>query len=144
MATEPRTSEIRHQRETLRLVILPMSLVVIAVVACLIGVMLLPRRAQVSVVSDVVLTVLMLCPAVLCVLPITILTISGILAMNRAHDAASGPLRRLEDMSARLAERAESSTDMVNRQTIGISARLGFLYRLMSKLESHEDNNTHD
>lgn len=144
MATEPRVSEIRHRRETLRLVMLPMILVLIAVIACLVGVLLLPRRAQVSVVSDVMFTVLMLCPAVLCVLPITILTISAIFAMNRAHDAASGPLRRLEDMSARLAERAESSTDALNRQTIGISARLGFLYRLMSNLESDEDNISDD
>jgi hypothetical protein len=138
MATETATSEIRHRRETIRYVILPFALVLLVVIVCLVGVFLLPLRAQVSVVSDVMLTVLMLCPAVVCMLPLAILMVSGVFAMNRAHDAAANPLRRLQAMSARLAARAESTGDTVNQQTIGLSSRLGGLYRFTAVLESDE------
>ncbi len=136
---EPRASEVRHRRETLLLVILPLLLVLLLIIACVVGVLLLPRRDQVSIVSDVMFTLLMLCPAVVCILPVTIGVIAAVFAMNRAHDKAAGPLRRLEDLSLKLAQRADSSTDTINRRTIDFSARLGFLYRWMSVLEGDED-----
>jgi hypothetical protein len=64
--------------------------------------------------------------------------VSGVFAMNRAHEAAASPLRRLQAMSARLAARAESTGDTFNQQTIGLSSRLGGLYRFMAVLESDE------
>jgi hypothetical protein len=139
---ELRTSEIKHRRQTLVQIILPLALVLLLIIGLLAAALLwlLPRRPQVSILADVMFTVLMLCPAVLCVLPITIGLVSAVFAMNRAHDSAARPLRRLEALSVRLTQRAESTADTINRKTIETSARMGGVYKVLGVLEDNEDN----
>ena len=134
-----RESARQHRRDTWWRIIAPTIIVFLLLMAILGGVLLLPRLAQVSIVSDFVLTILVLCPLVLCFLPVTILSVVAIFGLNRAHNALKRPLYRLEDYSKTMAERTESVTEQVNRQTIQISARFGALYKVIDKLEPPKD-----
>ena len=134
-----RESMRRHRREVLRQIALPAILALILIVACVTVVILFPRQFQVSIVSDVMVMVFMLCPAVLCLLPMVIALIVGVFGMNRAHGALAKPLGTLESYSQTLAERTATTAEQVNRQTIETSSRLGVVYKLLGKFESPEE-----
>lgn len=136
----PRESVRQHRRDTRRHIILPAFFALLLIVICLVAVLLLPRRSQVSIVSDTMLTVFVLCPLAICFMPITILFIGAIFGMNRAHDALARPLTRLEDYSKTLTERTGVVTDQVNQQTINLSARLGVLDKLLDVFEMPKED----
>ena len=135
-----RESARQHRRDMWRTIILPAAIIFLLVAACIAGVLLMPRRAQVSVVSDFMFTILMLCPLALCMLPITIFSVAAIFGMNRAHEAMKRPLYRLEDHSNSMVERVETVTGQVNQQTINISARFGAVYKLLGLFETPEES----
>ena len=137
---EVRAPKARYRSTLSSQVILPMLLFVLVVVGALVAVFVLPRRLQVGIISDLLLTVFVLCPAALCLLPLTVVMVAGFFGMNRVHSAAARPLRKLEDASLQLVERTESTTDQINKTTIGISARFGAVYRLMGYFEQQEDD----
>jgi hypothetical protein len=85
------------------------------------------------------LIVMMLCPAVICLLPITILTLVGALGMSSVHSALARPLKKLEAQSTTLAEKAESTMERINRKTIDISARFGVVHKLLGTFEKPEE-----
>lgn len=135
-----RESARLHRRDTRRHILLPAMAVALLLLVCIVGVLLMPRRAQVSAVSDFVLTILVLCPLALCFLPVTVLSIGAVFGMSRAHEAMKSPLYRLEDYSNAMVERTETMTERVNRQTINISARFGAVYKLLGTFEPSEDS----
>lgn len=134
-----RESARQHRRDTRWYIILPAVVVFLLLAVCLAAVLLLPRRAQVSFVSDFVLTIMVLCPMVLCFLPFTILSFAAVIGMNGAHEALKRPLYRLEDYSKVMVERTETVTEQVNRQTINISARFGAVHKLLETFEPPEE-----
>lgn len=147
---QARASEIQHRRETRRWLLLPMILLALFILAGVVLVVLLARGAQggaqVSIVADLLLSVLMLCPLVLCMLPVTILLIGAVFGMNRVHSAAASPLRRLEDLSETLTQRTRSASATINQKTLDTSARLGFVYRLLGtfgEASNEEDSQSH-
>jgi hypothetical protein len=93
----------------------------------------------VGIVADVMLTVLMLCPAVICLFPLTLGMIVAIFGMNRAHNGLARPVRQVAVYSRTLMERSTAVTDHINQKTIDLSARLGGVYKLLSVFESEED-----
>src|SRR5262249_33995513 len=95
-------SKTKHNRETLLSIILPMLGVGAVVLVGLIIVLLLPERLQVSLIADWLLSVLFLCPVVLCLFPLCIGLIAAIVGMNKAHDAMAKPLQRVQTLSALL------------------------------------------
>ncbi|MBZ0304144.1 MAG: hypothetical protein K8J31_30695 [Anaerolineae bacterium] len=144
MESQAQTSIIRHRRETLIQLVLPMLLLALLVAAGVVLVVLLPRGLQVGIVSDLMFAVLILCPAALCLLPLTILMVTAAVGMNHAHDALAQPLRKVEGHSASMVARTQTAADQVNHTTVNLSARLGFLYRWMSIFEQtseKEENN---
>lgn len=128
-----------HRRDTLRYIVLPMAGVLLLIIVCVAGVLLMPRRVQVGTVSNVMLMVLMLCPAVICLLPVTIGAVVGVFGMNRVHDAVANPLKQLENRSTTLAEKVESTTERINRKTIDVSVRFGVVHKLLGTFEKPED-----
>jgi len=122
-------SEVTHRRETIRGIVLPMLGVGTLILVGVIVVLLLPGRLQVSLIADWLLTILFLCPIALCLFPICILMVLAVVGMNRANQAAVNPLRRLENLSANLKDRAAQATDTINRQTINVSTRWAFIDR---------------
>jgi membrane protein implicated in regulation of membrane protease activity len=135
-----RESVRQHRRDTRRYIILPTVVVFLLLAGGLGAVLVRLRWAQVSIVSDFALTIMVLCPMVLCFLPVTIISVVAVFGMNRAHDAMKRPFYRLEDYSKAMVERTETVTGQVNRQTINISARFGAVYKLLSILEPPEES----
>jgi hypothetical protein len=89
---------------------------------------LLPR---VSVVANCLLTVLILCPALLCLLPIYFLTVFAVFGMNSLYNGAAKPLRSLEKLSARVLNRTTDVSDTLARSSINFNARLAPLSNWM-------------
>ncbi len=106
-----------------------------AVVLFLLGiiiVLVLPRRLQVSLISDWLLTVLVLCPMVICMFPLVIGIIALIAGMNQLHQTTAKPLRRLSALSQTMADRTVQTTTVINEKTVDASSRFAFLERLLS------------
>lgn len=130
-----RESEKQLNRETRRYLILPMigagGVVVLGVVIAL----LLPSRFQISIIADWMTFVLMLCPLVICLFPLSVVLIVAIFGLAKLSDEAAKPLRRAEDFSKMLADRVVKTTDTINKQTINASARFAFVDRLLSAFD---------
>ena len=132
------TSELRHRRDTRLWLVLPMVFLVLLIAAAVAVLIFVPRNlheSQTSVVADLMLSVLMLCPAAVCMLPVTILMLVSVVGMNRAHDMMARPLRVLEAHSETLTSKTQAITDTVNRKTIDASSRLGFIYKHFETFE---------
>ncbi|MBZ0280334.1 MAG: hypothetical protein K8L97_06310 [Anaerolineae bacterium] len=131
----PHESDRERQRETLRYLLLPMLGALLVVLVGAAAVLFLPQRLQVSIIADWMMSVLVLCPVVICLFPICIGLIAAIAGMNRLHDAAAKPLRRAEDWSRTLAERTVKTTDALNERTVAVSTRFAFVDRLFSAFD---------
>jgi hypothetical protein len=140
MTTQQRPSQREHRRETLRFIILPFAGGVVLLLAGLTLVLLLPQRAQVSIIADWMSTVLILCPLTLCLFPLTAGLWIAVAGMNRLHAAAAKPLYRAEDLSRTLVERTAQTATIVNQQTINTSTRLAFINRLLSVFDPPSDD----
>lgn len=143
MAASPkRPSQALHRRETLIYILLPVAggglLLLGALAVTLFGV--LPRRPQVSVLADWLLTVLVLCPAVLCLLPVCILLMTLVLSLNRLHGNTERLMGKAEDMSASLAEKTMGASETVARKSIDLTAKLAFFDPLWRIFDRKEDN----
>lgn len=137
----PRKSDQERQRETLRYLLLPMLGALLLVLIGAAVVLFLPQRSQVSIIADWMISVLVLCPVVICLFPICVGLIAAIAAMNRAHTLAAKPLRRVEDWSHTLAERTAKTTDALNQTTLSASARFAFVDRLLSTFDPPTNGN---
>ncbi len=136
-------STARHRRETRLGIYLPLGLFTLA----LAGVILLviaayaapEKRWGISLIADMLLTVLVLCPSVLCL---------GIIAMGFAvaafkigvlHGALAKPLRRAQNATKTASKRLEGTTNAINERTIGVSARMVFLSKLLNTFDEPAD-----
>ncbi len=133
------TSQQQHRRETILYLIVPMIVAGVLVLAGGVIAFLLPRRLQVSLISDWMLSVFVLCPAVLCLFGICMVLIVAVAAMNRLHELTTKPLDRLEDMSQTVAEKTAKVSEAVNQQTINVSSRFAFIDRFLSVFDIPED-----
>lgn len=124
-----------HRRETLVYIILPFAVAVLLVVAGVVIAMILPQRAQVSVIADLLLSVLLLCPAVVCLFPLVLLLITGAVAMNQVHDKAALPLRRVEQLTENLARRTHRVTEVINRKAVELGVKSASIERLLDIFE---------
>ncbi len=145
MATDAgtRPSTKIHRGETLRYIILPILGVLAIILLGTVATLLLRRPVQVALLADWLLTVLVLCPMALCLFPVCILMIAAVAGLGKAHGLAAKPLRRLEDLSADLANKALTATDSINRQTVNVSTRFAFFDRWMSLFDRPSPNGQH-
>lgn len=141
--TVPKTKAIReHRRQTRLMIWLPFAgglllLIVLLVIAANQG------GDRISVMSDVFLTLTILCPLVLCFFPIYLLVVLAVAGMNRAHNTTARALTRVEDASAKLKERTLTVTDRAARASININSRFAFISRL-SQFGSPSRKGTHE
>ena len=136
---ESRPAEVRHRHETRLQLLLPMFLVGLLLLGCVAIVLAFPRRLQVGIVADIMLIVLMLCPAVICMLPLALGMLVAAFGMNKVHDGLARPMRQVAELSNTLTERTAVVTDTVNQKTIDVSARFGGIYKLLSIFESKDE-----
>ncbi len=147
MAASPeRSSQAQHRRETLRWIILPVAgsglLLLAGLGVTLFGI--LPRRPQVSVLADWLLTILVLCPAVLCLLPVCVLLMTMVFGLNRLHGRTERLMGKAEAMSASVAAKTIGAAETVSKKSIGLSARLAFFDPLWRIFDGKEDKDGAD
>lgn len=130
MTTDRKNSQRIHRRAVRREIILPFAGGVILIVV-LVVIVALQGETPTSGVSTTLLTVLMLCPMALCLLPIYLLLVMAVAGMNRAHDGIARPLRRVETASLAMRERTVSLSDRLARVSINLNARFAPLDRLL-------------
>lgn len=126
------SSSQKHLSQTRRQILLPFLLAVLVIVVCAVLVMspLFPPpngQYQVSIVSNILLMVFMLCPAVICFGALAIGMVIAAFAMNKGHTLVAKPLRRAEELSETLEQRTIEATTKLNRRTINLSSRFAII-----------------
>lgn len=137
-----------HRRETLLYLIVPLMVAVVTVLAAVVVVLLLQRQMQVSIIADWMLTVFVLCPAVVCGFVMCVLLITMVVLMNRAQEAILRPVRWADEKSQNVAARADQVADTIRQKIISFASNFAFLDRILSifdeptdEEEKKEDNN---
>lgn len=120
---QPQDAAAVHAEETRREILVPFLIGVALVVVPVIIALLLPRNNQTGLIADFLLTVFILCPAVICLLPIYLLMVVSAWGVGRLHDGVARPLAQVETFSKSLNTRTESLSDSVARRVISFSAR---------------------
>lgn len=132
-----------HRRQSRRMIFLPFIVGVVAVLVLTIGAGLL-GRLETAFVSNVMLTIFVLCPVALCLLPIYILLVVMVVGMNRAHDGLMRLLQRLLTLSEIARDRTYSITDRAARASINLNARLAPLDIVYNAFEGKQQEGDHD
>lgn len=130
MTNDQQDARKLHRRATLYAIVLPFAggLLLIVVLMVIVG---LQGRMPIAAVANTMLTVLILCPFALCLLPLYFALVIAVAGMSRAHGSIARPLRRLEELSLKLRERTTSASDRAARTTINLSARFAPLDKLI-------------
>ncbi len=124
-----------HRRETRLQIALPF----IGAVLIVLGLTILPilindpqYRLRVSFVGDLLMTLFVLCPAVVCMAVVYFVVVLGIFGMMVLHRMAGTPLERLERMSERLAVEIDGVSRRLSNAAISFGATLAPLSRILS------------
>lgn len=121
----------QHRRETRWQIYLPFVLGVLLVLLVAVVMALLPRRAQVSVIADFMLLIMILCPMVLCMFPLVLVTVSAAYGASRLHTVTGKPLERLEKLSGEMHERTNHLSETWGQRSITWLVRVEPVLRLM-------------
>lgn len=123
-ATTRQRGRYLHKREVRWQIYLPFFVASLVILTLFIAVALLPQRIQVALVSDWMITILLLCPLVLCLFPIVLLVTVAAYGANRLHTSVAPPLERLEELTISMNERVTATTRRVNQGVIRTHTRL--------------------
>ncbi len=123
-------SQKLHRRAVRREILLPFAgglllIILLVVIAAIAG------KTPASGVANTMLTVLILFPMALCLLPIYVILLVAIFGLNRAYDLIAKPLRQLQDLSLQLRDRTYSLSDRAARTSINLNARFAPLDKLI-------------
>lgn len=113
-------------------VLLPFFLMLLVVVAIAGAVMSLRSPTQVALLSDSMLTVLVLCPLVACMFPLVILSLALVALLNRWHPKSRSPLRRLEAWTAAMEHNVEHWLGNVDERVLNWAVKLAPLRELLT------------
>lgn len=135
-ADKPQVASVKkHAADTRYQIFLPMLLGVLLVVGGLITALLLPRQLQVQTVKDLMVTVFVLCPLVLCMFPVYILMVALAYGVSMLHDPSAKGLRQLNGWMEGAAKRVHGVTAQVASRTIDARARFAYLEKLLSAFD---------
>ena len=134
--------ELRHlasrraeRRKIWLSVLLPFMLVLVVALVTIGTVLSLRSPVQVSLMSDSMLTVLVLCPLVICMFPLVILSLGLVSLLNRWHPKSRSPLRRLEAWTALMEQNVEEWLGKVDERILEWAVRLAPLRQLLSTFD---------
>ena len=136
-------ARVRRRRELRRVerrhvwlsVLLPFMIVLVIAVAIMGTVLSLRSPLQVSVLSDSLLTLLVLCPLVVCMFPLVILSLVLVSLLNRWHPQSRSPLRRLEAWTAMMEQNVEGWLSNVDERVLNWAVRLAPLRHLLTTFD---------
>ena len=134
-----RALERRQRRRLWLSVVLPFALALI-LVAVFIGFALSLRSpAQVSIVANSLLILLVLCPSVLVMFPIVILCIVLVALMSRWPNRTRSPLRRIEGWTTLLEAKSEIWLGRIDDQILNWAVRLAPVRQLLGAFDPPAD-----
>ena len=143
---QPDTSQARQtrKRETRLQILLPflLGLVILLAMVAVAAIFLMPE--QVSVVTDLMWSLLVLCPTVICLLPIQFGLVAALVWMHRLTNQAIDPLESLEQSTQSLRQRSDDIAGRINARVVRASAAIEPIMALMRFLEAarwRPDNN---
>lgn len=118
------TTHEQHRQQTRREIWLPAIIgLAILVVAVLSAAFVSTRYEQLSLISNFVLTLLILCPAALCVFPLAIGLVIAAVGMNRVHDWSEVKLDTVNRASFGLNRRIDAVMDRLGKAGVTIGTR---------------------
>lgn len=134
----------QHRFESWLYIFLPMLGGGLLLVILLALALLLPMRAQVSLVADFMLIIFVLCPLVICTFPLFLLMVVLVYGMHVLHRRAENPLDHLEAFSRTMTGRVSDITNKVNAQVIDLASRFAFFDVIWSTFDRPEGQNTQE
>ena len=130
----------RVQRRRLWLSVLLPFAFVLAVAVAFVGIALsLKSPAQLAVLSNSMLTVLLLCPLVIIMFPLTILSFGLVALASRWWSKSRSPLRRLEAWTARMEGNVEAWLGQVDERILNWAVRLAPVREMLMAFEAPEE-----
>jgi hypothetical protein len=140
----PESGETLHRRESLWQIFLPFGLGLLFILI-LVLMVALPSdpiwRIRAQAIAD--FTYIMICqlPIFLCAFATFIPVALGIWGMYRVHGTTERPLRKLENLSAGLAERINRVSDYINQKTIDASVAIEPALNMISPFDTPLETN---
>lgn len=128
-------SDELHRREAGRGITRPFLLIFSLILIMVVVVMLLPKRAQLSIVSDWMYLWLVLCPIVLCLLPLQIGLIAGVAAMHKFYKGSKNPLESLQDKYIGVLQRTHQFLDKTSQRAIDAQVKITPLLDMMETFD---------
>lgn len=137
MSPQRQQESERLQRRRLWLSIrAPFLLALLMVLAGVAAVLMLPAPEQVALVTDAMLILLVLCPAVVLMFALLICALALVLQMRRWGARARSPLRRLEAWTASAHQRVDGWLSRVDGQVLDWAVRLEPLRSLLTLFDA--------
>lgn len=131
----PDEAERTHRWQTRLQIALPLYAVAFGVLLLaggVIGISLWrPQSGQISMVADVMVTVCMLLPLVVCMLPVYLLFMVAAFGMGTLNQMSAHQLRRLNDLSRTVTEKTITATQAADEQVLNARVRLAGLEKAM-------------
>ena len=125
-----------QRNRTRRAVFLPFALMTLLVAVILGVVFSLRTAAQVAVLSDSMLTALVLCPMVICMFPLMLLLLTLVALMGRLRRLAKSPLRRLESWTAAMEQGVEGWLGRIDERTLQWAVNLAPVRHILGIFEA--------
>lgn len=115
---------------------LPVVLALVVIIAIVLAIVLpdSPLRlenAQLTIVGETILIIMVLCPLVLCMIIPYGLLVVAVFFMQKAHNNSSRLLDRARSMIHTAAEKTVHTADAVSQKSITMNTRTTFLSRLL-------------
>ena len=99
----------------------------------------LPSPVQVAVLSDSALTLLLLCPAVFCLFPLSIGAIALVALMRRWQSGTLSPLRRMETWAASLERNADKWLGHIDERVLNWAVAFAPIRQLLATFDTLSD-----
>ena len=131
----------RVQRRRLWLSVLLPVAGVLAIAVLFVGIALsLKSPQQVAILSNSMLTVLLLCPLTIIMFPLTLLSFALVALASRWWSKSRSPLRRLEAWTALLEDNVEGWLGQIDERLLNWAVRFAPIREMLMAFEAPEAN----
>ena len=134
-----RELEREQKRRVWLSIVLPFSLALLLVAAFVVAALSLRSPAQVSILADSMLTLLVLCPLALVLFPLLVISIGLVALMSRLTGRSRSPLRRLEAWTAAGEKHIEGWLARIDGQVLEWAVRLAPFRQLLHVFDAPDD-----
>lgn len=133
------TSVKQHRRTVRRQMILPIIIVGVLILLFLIALVipasplyLAETEDQISIVSNLMISVFVLCPMVLCLWLFFVILVFMSVGLHKSQGFTAKQMRRVQLASRNLADKTATNADNVSKRSIGVTARFAFFNRIFN------------